>query len=183
MAQIGIEIRPAQSGDIAAIGEIVVLSWRHTFDRLISRQFLRSMSEQHQANRHARMFSTANVVYRVAITEGAGVVGFASGGPSRHSGFLAENELYAIYLKPGFERRGIGRDLFRGVADELMASRRNGLFLTALSVNPNRHFYRAMGGREVEAPSIELGNELYTQVAFVWDDMAQIVRGTRTDRG
>jgi len=72
---------------------------------------------------------------------------------------------------PGHEHKGIGRRLFEDVATDLAASGRRGLFLTALSVNPNRPFYRKLGGVEAEAESLQLGNEIYPQVAFVWDEI------------
>jgi hypothetical protein len=53
-------------------------------------------------------------------------------------------------------------------AAELIEISPHGFYLTALSVNPHLQFYRSMGGREVSAPDIQLGGELYPQVGFVW---------------
>ncbi|MCS0460676.1 GNAT family N-acetyltransferase [Rhizobium favelukesii] len=84
------------------------------------------------------MLSTPGAVYRVATTEDGGVIGCASGGPSR-SGYFAENELYAIYLMPGFERRGIGRRLFGSVVRALIASGRKQICLqSSITAVPSR---------------------------------------------
>ncbi|THK33720.1 N-acetyltransferase [Ensifer sp. MPMI2T] len=120
--------------------------------RLVSPDFLASLPAEHQASRHSRIFSKPGVVYRVATIEGPGIVGFASGGPGRQTEFFEGAELYAIYLRPEFERQGIGRALFRAVATELIETSPEGFYLTALSAKPNRRFYRSMGGREVNAP-------------------------------
>ena len=133
------KVRPAEAEDIPEIGRIVVRSWQHTFDGLVSAE-----------------------------------IGFCSGGPSRRSTYPAESEVYAIYLMPGFERRGIGGRLFQNVVVDIAASGRKGLFLTALSVNPNRSFYTNLGGVEAEAESLQLGNEIYPQIAFVWDDLPEV---------
>ena len=153
---------------MAAIGEIVARSWQHTFSGLVSHEFLASMSADHQAARHTRTFSKTGVIYRVATVPGSGIAGFASGGPSRQARFLEKAELYAIYLRPGYERRGIGRALFETVATNLRQSS-NGFYLTALAVSPNLKSYQSMGGREVNAPDIQLGSEIYPQIGFVWD--------------
>ncbi|MBB3590819.1 GNAT superfamily N-acetyltransferase [Rhizobium sp. BK529] len=168
MAQEGLKIRTAFPGDMATIGEIVATSWRHTFTGLVSSEFLSSLSAERQASRHSRIFSKAGVVYRVATIEGSGIVGFASGGPSRQTEFFEGAELYAIYLRPEFERQGIGSALFGAVTTKLTEASPEGFYLTVLSANPNRQFYHSMGGREVNAPDIQLGNESYSQVGFVW---------------
>ncbi|WP_431324568.1 N-acetyltransferase family protein [Rhizobium sp. YTU87027] len=98
------------------------------------------------------------------------MAGFASAGPGRQTEFFEGAELYAIYLRPEFERQGIGRALFRAVVTELIEANPWGLYLTALSANPNRRFYRSMGGREVNAPDIQLGILSCPQVGFVWND-------------
>ncbi|WP_158527161.1 GNAT family N-acetyltransferase [Sinorhizobium meliloti] len=168
MATERFKIRAALSSDMVAIGEIVVQSWRHTFDGLVAPEILASLSAEQQATRHTRTFSKPETIYRVATVKGAGTIGFASGGPSRNAEVFDGAELYAIYLRPQFERRGIGRALFEAVATELMETSSKGFYLTALSVNPNRQFYQLMGGREVNAPDIQLGSEFYSQVGFVW---------------
>lgn len=72
------------------------------------------------------MFSYPTVVYYVSVTGDGHVVGFCSGGPSRRPAYTAQNKIYAIYLMPSYERRGIGRRLFQHVATELAASGRKG---------------------------------------------------------
>lgn len=101
-------------------------SWQHTFDGLVSAQFLNSMSDDHQRRRHERMFPIQGVVYYVAVTNDGDVIGFCSGGPSRRPAYAAQSEIYAIYLMPGFERRGIGRRLFENVVADIAASGQKG---------------------------------------------------------
>jgi len=141
---------------------------------MLSSDFLNSLSEDHQRHRHDRALAGGGVVYRVATTHDDEVIGFASGGPSRYPNFAEQNELYAIYLLPAFQRRGIGRRLFGSVTAALAASGRKGLYLTALSVNPNKAFYAKLGGVETDAPSIQLGIETCSQTAFIWTDMSTI---------
>ncbi|MEO1224290.1 MAG: GNAT family N-acetyltransferase [Pseudomonadota bacterium] len=179
MAREQIRIRAARGDDVAAIGEIVVASWRHTFDGILPRDFLMSMSRHHQKRRHGRTLSLDFVHYVVAVTNDGEVIGFASGGPGRDPDFAARNEIYATYVKPGFERRGIGRCLFASILSALATSKQRGFYLTALAVNPNRSFYAKLGGVETDAPRIRLGRDSYEQVAFVWDDLPTADTGPR----
>ncbi len=179
MASEQVRIRAARSEDVAAIGEIVVASWRHTFDGILPRDFLMSMSRRHQERRHSRTLSLDFVHYVVAVTNDGEVIGFASGGPGRDPDLVPRNELYAIYVKPGFERRGIGRRLFASIMAALATSKQKGFYLMALAVNPNHSFYAKLGGVETDAPRIRLGRDTYEQVAFIWDDLPAADTGRR----
>jgi len=53
-----------------------------------------------------------------------------------------------------------------------MKSSPDGFYLSALSVNPNRQFYSAMGGSKLSVPDVQLGSELYSQVGFAWKQFA-----------
>ncbi len=156
---------------MAAIGEIVVRSWQHTFSGLLPPEFLMSMSKDHQARRHEKTYSLQGMSYQVAVAENGQVIGFASGGPARDTSFGVGSELYAIYLRPDYERRRIGRRLFEAILTDMAASGRNGLYLTALAANRNRAFYSKLGGIEIAAPKIQLGDTAYEQVAYVWRDL------------
>lgn len=167
----GFQIRAAVPDDIATIGDIVAASWRHTFDGLVSADFLKTLTADQQAARHIKSFSKAGAIYRVATIKGHGVVGFASGGPSRQAEVFRGAELYAIYLQPTFERQGLGRALFQAVAVELLSISPDGFYLNALSLNPNCDFYRSMGGQEFRVPDIQLGGETYSQIGFFWKEL------------
>src|SRR5690606_19073879 len=106
MAQAPVTIRPARAADMAAIGEIVAGSWWRTFSGLLPQDVLVSITPEAQKSRHERGFAREDLHYRVACGNGE-VVGFASWGPARDPGFAVFCELYALYLRPGWERQGI----------------------------------------------------------------------------
>lgn len=178
MSGTSIRIRPARFEDMAAVGEVVVQSWQHTFKGLLPQVFLSSLTRDAQQHRHEQSFAHSGVHYRVAENANE-VVGFASGGPGRDPEFTVQNELYAIYLMPGFERQGIGRRLFHSVTLGLARSERDGLYVTVLAVNPNRVFYARLGGAEMDGPSLQLGNHHYPQVVFWWEKLPAIANTER----
>tara|TARA_R110002020_G_scaffold379716_2_gene590967 strand:+ start:1830 stop:2405 length:576 start_codon:yes stop_codon:yes gene_type:complete len=162
-----ISIRSADIADMTAVGDIVAESWRQTFLGLLPQDVLSSITPEAQKARHERTFVRDGVRYHVASKAGE-VIGFASWGPGRDPIFSVGNELYAIYLRPKYERQGIGRLLFESVSADVAASGYPGFYLTALEMNPNRAFYARLGGIEADAPNILLGGTNYGQVGFVW---------------
>jgi len=168
-----LDIRPAADGDIAGVARVVVDSWRSTFTGLLPADFLDGMSYAQQEQRHRRTFATPDTSYHVATADGA-IVGFASGGPTRRPEFSHENELYAIYILPGFQHRNIGSTLFRYVVSDLHSSGRTGLVAVALGLNPYRSFYERLDGVPVNGGTITLGSAVVDQVAYVWEDIAEL---------
>jgi GNAT superfamily N-acetyltransferase len=82
---------------------------------------------------------------------GAEVLGFANEGPYRRQSHEApgqgagEAELMALYLRPGQQRRGIGRALWQAVLDRARADGHPALRLWVIAGNPAERFYAAMG--------------------------------------
>jgi len=173
---MAIEIRPAVEGDLPGIARAVVDAWRATFAGLLPEDFLEGMSYSHQERRHRRYLGHAGIVYYVAEDEKGEVVGFASGGSSRHSGFPHAAEVYALYLLPAYQRRRIGSALFAEVTGDLGDMGHNELVALALENNPNRAFYERLRGRPVATEPLILGETAVRQIAYVWDDLPALTK-------
>lgn len=177
---MAIEIRPAVDGDLSGIARVVVDAWRATFAGLLPEDFLKGMSYRHQEQRHRRYLGHAGIAYYVAEDEKGEVVGFGSGGSSRHSGFPQEAEVYALYLLPGYQRRKIGSALFTKVARALKDMEHKGLLALALENNPNKGFYERLRGRPVATGSLTFGETAIGQIAYVWDDLPALIESLQS---
>ncbi|TWB61234.1 hypothetical protein FBZ98_101570 [Rhizobium sp. ERR 922] len=177
---MAIEIRPAVDGDLSGIARVVVDVWRATFAGLLPEDFLKGMSYRHQEQRHRRYLGHAGIAYYVAEDEKGKVVGFASGGSSRHSGFPQEAEVYALYLLPRYQRRKIGSALFTKVARALKDMEHKGLLALALENNPNKGFYERLRGRSVATGSLTFGETAIGQIAYVWDDLPALIESLQS---
>lgn len=166
-----IEIRPATESDIPAIANVLVDTWRSTFRGLLPSDFLDGMSHAHQSERHLRMFRKPEAIYHVATDLQGHIVGFASGGPTRHPDFPYQNELYAIYVLDSHQGSGVGTTLFRTLAGDLHRSGRTGLIVWVLINNPNRGFYERHGGTLIGRQPITLGSATIEEFAYGWDDV------------
>jgi GNAT superfamily N-acetyltransferase len=148
-----------------------VRSWRESFAGLVPQAFLDGMSVGRRARAFERGFSAP--LYRMYVAEaaGRGVVGFADFGAARENFGAYEGELYAVYVLPEFQRRGIGERLFRLGAGFLKASGRNSMYLLTLEVSPYRRFYEKLGGRVVGGKSVEIEGVAYDELAYGWDSL------------
>lgn len=109
------------------------------------------------------------------------ILGFARAGPTRGqspTGDLLPDdfagkfsaELYAIYVHPRSQGRGIGRALLGRMVTELIARGHGSMCLWVLSGNAQaRRFYERTGGSLVGESTITLGGLSYPQVAYGWD--------------
>ena len=99
------------------------------------------------------------------------MVGFAAFGPDRASGFPGYTaELWAIYVLPTWQRKGLGRALFHEGARLLQAEGYGRMLVWVLKENPKgRGFYEHLGGVLLGEREIELGGAKLWEVAYGFD--------------
>lgn len=169
------DIRPATQTDLADIAGVLVDGWRTTFRGRLPDAFLDSLSCEQQEVRHRRIMQTPGTVYFVAVEPAdGGIVGFANGGATRDEGFAQPAELYALYVRQPYQRRGIGQALFRSVADSLRQAGKSAMLVWVLADNPCRPFYQRLGGREIARRPITLGTATLDELAYAWDDLGNL---------
>jgi GNAT superfamily N-acetyltransferase len=166
-----IKIRVGVEDDIPSIARVLVDTWRSTFSGRLPSDFLDSMSYAGQEERHLRTIRRPETVYLVACNDCERIVGFASGGPTRHTDLPFENELYALYVLKSHQGAGTGTKLLRAVTSTLSCSGRTGLIVWVLFNNPHRSFYDRNGGRLISVQPIALGSAIVDEVAYAWDDV------------
>lgn len=154
------------------MARVHVRSWRESFAGVVPQGFLDRMSAERRAEAFAQRFAQAGF-YRmfVAEAEGRGVVGFADFGDAREAFEGYEGELYAIYLLPEFQRRGVGRGLFNQGVEFLVEHGRRSMYLLALEASPYRTFYERLGGRVVGRLQIELDGVPFEELIYGWKSL------------
>lgn len=185
-------IRLARVEDAAGIAAAHIASWRATYPGIISDKTLAALRvEERAALWRSRLIALSEnppprqEACYVAVGGAGEVVGFARGGPARPLASGAapdpyDGELYAIYLAPGAERRGLGGRLTRAVARHLAADGLRSLLVWALAANPNRGFYEALGGLQAFEQETEIFGQLLPEVGYGWLDIsALIMRASR----
>ena len=149
-------MRPATPADADAIARVHWDSWVATYTGVFPqasfdayplgtrRETWHAEASRQQPGR--RLF--------VAV-QGPDVLGFANLGPYRTQPHEApgsghgEGELWALYLRPGHQRRGIGRALWATVVDAARTAGYPALRLWVIAGNAAEHFYAAMGAMPI----------------------------------
>lgn len=184
-------IRPASQKDAASLGRISVASWRETYRDIMPRAYLDVLDP---VERGARMRERVADIEAgvgaplacafVAEEASAGIVGFVFGGapqPMRGGEPPAgyDSELYALYLAPGYERRGIGARLTHAAARHLQAAGARSLIVWALAENPHKAFYLRLGGTAALEQTVTIGGEELREEGFGWPDIGALIARTQ----
>ena len=133
-------VRPVRNVDAEALGRVHATCWHETYDHLISKAALESLSPRRMAELWNH-WSSLGPEYRqfVALVDGE-IVGFSGSGPNRDEDAPRERELYFIYLLDAWHGTGIGQKLFdAAVGDDAVS-------LWVAEDNPRAHrFYQRNG--------------------------------------
>lgn len=204
-----IAIRRARPEDAERIAQINVASWKVTYRGSVPDATLDALAVEGRLpvvrERLARIAATQGAGLACAFVaeapteaqggtdveggvegaDGRAVVGYAFGGapqPMRTGAPPSDfdSELYAIYLAPGYGRRGLGARLTHAVATHLRGAGARSVLIWALAENPNRGFYDALGGEVVYTQTLVIGGKPLDEVAYGWRDIATLI--TRTAR-
>lgn len=159
-----VSLRRATVDDAQAIAAVRVESWQANYRGMIPDNYLDEMRiEDSMLQWRQILQAMAQAADRICVyvAESDGhIIGFASGMmlPDRKLGMQAE--LTAVYLRPAWQRSGIGRRMVQKVARTLQAQGAESLLVWVISGNSiARNFYE------------ELGGVLLIEQAFSWDGM------------
>jgi GNAT superfamily N-acetyltransferase len=157
-------VRPVRDVDAEALGRVHAKCWHETYDHLISKAALESVSPRRLAELWTH-WAVQGPEFRMsaALVEGE-VVGFVGSGPARDKDAPRGRELYFIYLLEQYQGTGIGQQLFDAAVDE-----DEQLYLWVADDNPRAHRFYQRNGFAVDGASHTepfLGETL-TEVRFV----------------
>ena len=168
-----IEIRHADFDDAAGIARVQIDTWRAAYRRIMPRRLLDDMSDVRIAAFWAQVIAEAKgFSFCFVAAAGERVVGFASGGPRQHSTDTSRGEVYALYVLPEFQGRGVGRRLVVTSFERMLELGMNeGRIWTLRENAPARAFYERIGGTATEAGHNDIGGIRYPEVAYDWLDL------------
>lgn len=145
-------VREASTGDVPAIADLHVRSWRSAYRGIVPDAILDGLSVEARRDTWLRVIGRAASdpanEGRVWIVEESGAVrGFAETRPSRDEDVLpGTGEVHSIYLAPEAWGRGLGQRLLAHAADDLRARGFAPLVLWVIEGNARgRRFYERAG--------------------------------------
>ena len=170
-------IRTAAPADAPGIARVHVDTWRTAYRDILPAGFLAALSYETRAQRWRDNLAQAGPQQFTLVAEDhAGeVVGFAGGGPERDGTPGYEGEIYAIYVWPQHQGRGIGRQLMAASARQLVERGFGAAMLWALEANARaRAFYESLGGQFIGHKSVVIGDMPLIEVAYGWPDLTTL---------
>ncbi len=160
-------IRRATVNDVPTIARIYVDCWRHTYDGILPRAYLRQLSYSNFETFWRRTLASRGWAFIAEVD--SRVAGFTSGGRSTQLD-LAGGEIYVLYVLPEFQRQGLGRALFDAAHYELARRNYRGVLARTLAMSPTRGFYERLGGRIAAERTIEIQRVPLREFCYVWPD-------------
>lgn len=151
-------------------------TWRSTYRGHFPDTLLDGLDlERWTAQRERRLREAAADEVNIVAERGGEVVGFAMAGPARETD-PGMGEVYAIYVRDGAQRSGVGAALLAEAARRLDALGQRGMLIWVLRENAKgRSFYERMGGRAEREKAETLGvpsgpRHEIIEIGYVWDD-------------
>jgi GNAT superfamily N-acetyltransferase len=163
-------VRPAVLQDAHAIAAVHVATWRDAYAGVLPDDLLDGLNVDERAKTwRGRLAALPAGLFVFVFELDADVLGFVSGGPQRDGG--AAGEVYAMYVDPGSQGRGSGRQLLQAAVDCLTRAGFTEARLWVLAGNYRaRGFYESQGWQPdgTEQPWTYPGvGESLTEVRYV----------------
>lgn len=180
----GYAIRPARERDVDEIAAVDVACWREAYEDILPGPMLARLSEARRAAqwRHvlARSERTGVTALFVATDADGQIVGLGSCGRQRSRSLYRDGfqgEIYAIYVRRGAQRRGIGTRLVGAMASALGLRGCDGASLWVLKENVvAQAFYGALGAKPLaERKELWQGLLVLPEIAYGWRDLAPLI--------
>lgn len=179
-----VTIRTAVPSDADAIGAIWLEAWRVGYRGIVPDEAIARRTDEEAETywRAALADPTRAPFIVVAEVPGDGVVGFVQAGPQDEPRDPAYDlEVWKLYIRSAFHRRGIGRRLMAGLADRLAEQGIRSLLLRAFAGNAASGFYERLGGCYLGTARYEILGEEVPTLLYGWSDLAPL-RATASDR-
>lgn len=162
------KIRRAVPEDALSIGLVQVESWQKTYAGIIPQAFLASLDVEERAAVWKQELESGRFFIFVAEDQW-GIFGFVSGGVIREPIEGYDCELYAIYLLPANQRRGVGQELALTLRESFLMNGFSSMVVWVLEQNlPGVSFYKRLGGIQIGQRMIEIGGAVLPELAFGW---------------
>ena len=179
MSKLDLKVRRATSDDASEIARVHVETWRNAYAGMVSESYLVGMTVAGQAFQWRRTVHRRDQVVLVAEASGAnpripaarGIVGFGSGGPSRHPNLGPGAEVYTLYVLPDWQGQGIGKRLLAGLFDWLVMRGHESALVWVLGANPSRFFYESLGAVRIAERQEAFAGEQLSEFGYAWQDL------------
>lgn len=161
-------IRKNELKDQEQMAHIKIDGWMDTYDKIIASKYLKSLDYKKQTERYIASFDEYKDLVLVAVRDEE-VLGYSCFYLQDKTG-KCDSELVSLYIKPSEKRKGIGTNLLKETAKELISKGKNNMIIWCLSENIEAiNFYKKLGGKKIIEKEAKIGDDLYHEYGFYFD--------------
>ena len=175
-----IQLRKANLADAEAIAAIRIEAWRTTYRGMIPDTYLDNMQMEENVLQWRTILQALPAkeeslrVY-VAISDDE-VIGFVSVIKLPESKLGKDGEINAIYIRPQWQRCGIGKRMMHKAARSLQEMGCHGCVIWVIDGNsPARNFYEELGGEILIEQDFSWDGLDLTEVGYGWNDLSVLL--------
>lgn len=161
-------IRAAKYIDLEKIARIQLETWKSTYANIIPATYLSSLSIHNCEKNLYSVIKTKQQFCLVCDMGDNDICGFVIAGKQRDENLNYDGEIYAIYVKSTFQRKGIGSLLIRSAMNKLFNHNFNHVLVWVLVKNPYKAFYEKLGGTCCAEKYVEIDNVRLKEVAYMF---------------
>nr|WP_315467087.1 GNAT family N-acetyltransferase [uncultured Undibacterium sp.] len=172
-----IQLRRATVADAEAIAAIRIEGWRTTYRGMIPDSYLNEM-DMNENVLHWRTILQAlplkedSLCVYVAVSEDE-IVGFVSAMKLSEPKLDRDGEINAIYIRPQWQRCGIGKRMLHKAARSLQAMGCTSCVIWVIDGNSQaRNFYEELGGEILIEQDFSWDGLDLTEVGYGWNDLS-----------
>lgn len=161
-------IRKNELKDQEQMARIKIDGWLNAYDKIIASKYMKTLDYKKQTERYIASFEEYKDLVFVAV-RGDEVLGYSCFHLEDKSGNF-DSELVSLYIKPDEKGRGIGTNLLKETAKELLSKGKNNMIIWCLSDNlPAIKFYEHLGGKKVVEKDAKIGDDYYKEYGYYFD--------------
>ena len=160
-------IRDAICEDAFSICKANIVTWKDAYKGIVSDGYLNSLKASEWEQRWEESIMQGNTKTKVVDLKGY-TLGFVFFGIDKGSE-IGASEIYAFYISPVYQSKGLGEKLFKEAYKELKNEGYNTLKIWTLRDNKYRKFYEKQGGVLAGEKTIKIGEQQLIEVLYRWN--------------
>ncbi|SER40124.1 GNAT family N-acetyltransferase [Salipaludibacillus aurantiacus] len=170
------QIRKASVDDAKGIARVNVDCWKSAYKHVLPSHIINKLTYSDREERWKKNLpdsTSGGTMTFVAEDQNGEIIGFALGGTMRDPRLRIKytGELYALYVSPEFQGRGIGRKLFDSVIHHLSSLRHSSVALWVFEDLHSCTFYTHLGGEQIYHKKTTVGGKTLNELAFGWQGL------------
>lgn len=170
-----IKIRSATSIDAEALAKINIENWQISYRGYIDEEYLKSLDHAKKSEGWKKYLSNIPKNQLVLVAEDHFPVGYASGTPLENEPNTTY-ELKTLYVAIEQQRKGIGRQLLKEIAQQIINQGATRIILWTLKNGPSHGFYSKLGAKlRPKTTDKNWGGKNYLCVSYEFNDLKELI--------